>query len=694
VGAGGVSLRDAIFAAAPADDRIEFDPTAANVNGGTILLQHGEIVFGKSLTIDASMLSAGITIDAGDITTTPGDGIRIFNITDPISGDDSPLVTLRGLTLKGGDPSSSSQSGNGGAILSAAWLKILNCTIEQNDAHSGGGIHIEVAGGSHSTSREVLTIEDSIIRNNKARAGGGIDINTSATTADVFSIKRTTIRDNEAYWPSSQYGGGGIYAVLLGAQLKVTDSLISGNSAAAPSGSSYFASGGGGLYVKLLESASLTVDNTVVHDNHATSGSGGGILAKAFLNSQNPDPSPQAVTITRSTISENTADDQGGGLFVFSQEGTEVLVEESRVTGNEVPAEATGSDRNGGGIYAYLYGNSSGTNLPKWTITRSTVDNNKAEHEGGGIFVRGHFGNFIATNTTISDNETTNESTGMGGGIFVTRNPDVASASIDAYLRNVTVTKNTSADGGVRTANLSNVRVRIANSIISENVNHQSAANNLDGRVMKDDLKHNLIGTGSTLLDHATGAVVYQDSPFINTIPASNNNIMGSVANTPGLEPLSNNGGPTPTHRLSNNSQAIDQGSTVLAEDPLTGVDFSTDQRGEGFARVWNITTVADGPAGNVDIGAYEIGLPKVIDVIISDSTVTPHAHTPYSFATAFGLGIRQLRSVPVGNADTIEVRFSEAVTPLTNSQITVQDKSAGFFAGGIVSTTDTSAAW
>jgi hypothetical protein len=103
----------------------------------------------------------------------------------------------------------------------------------------------------------------------------------------------------------------------------VIESTISGNTTAAVSEGEYFVVGGGGLYVQLNKSASLTVDNTVVHDNHATSGNGGGILANAFEDETNPF-NPRAITFTRSTISENRADDRGGGLFLLNRQGTAI----------------------------------------------------------------------------------------------------------------------------------------------------------------------------------------------------------------------------------------------------------------------------------------------------------------------------------------------------------------------------------
>ena len=72
-------------------------------------------------------------------------------------------------------------------------------------------------------------------------------------------------------------------------------------------------------------------------------------------------------------------------------------------------------------------------------------------------------------------------------------------------------------------SNLDDMRVQIANSIISDNVNHQSPPNNksnLSGRVVVADFRHNLVGTGSSILDHLTGGAA--------SIPTANNNILNN----------------------------------------------------------------------------------------------------------------------------------------------------------------------
>jgi hypothetical protein len=396
-------------------------------------------------------------------------------------------------------------------------------------------------------------------------------------------------------------------------------------------------------------------------------------------------PEPRAVTITQSLVSGYTALRRGGGIFTRIRQGTEAVIEESLIAGNHVPLSSFSFERNGGGVYAYVRGNQFGeTDKPKFTITRSTIYNNDAYNEGGGIFVCGKFdGHFAATNSTISGNRTTDTTNGHGGGIFIART-DHLYETIDAWLRNVTVTNNVSASGGgVEMKDLEGINVSIANSIISLNRNRQSAPNdksNLVGRVIVADFKHNLVGTGSSILDHTTG------NPA--TIPPANNNLPNN--DTPGLDSLKSNGGPTPTHRLLTGSLAIDHGSNDLARDPLTNAQLTTDQRGDGFPRIFDITSVANGPAGYVDIGAYEIGRPKVIDVVIRD-LVKP-SHDSYRFAEVVGSG-EQLRTVPIGNANNIFIQFSEAVT-LTGTAITVTSAINGLPYTGTVSTTATTATW
>jgi len=82
------------------------------------------------------------------------------------------------------------------------------------------------------------------------------------------------------------------------------------------------------------------------------------------------------------------------------------------------------------------------------------------------------------------------------------------------------------------------------------------------------------------------------------------------------------------------------------------GWDFLLWQSAFGQYSAWY---VGDPPAPELLVG---IAAPQVLNVVISGSQST---HAPFSFDTVDGSGL-QLRTVPVGGADTVSIVFSEAV--------------------------------
>jgi hypothetical protein len=190
-----VSVREAIRDAA-SGDTIDFDLTT--MNGAVISLTLFELeIIGKSLTIDASMLPNGITIDANDFdrgsgNEARGNGNRIFEIIDTsFQNSAPPEVTLKSLKLTGGDilsTPSDDKGGQGGAIRSEGLLTLENCTIFGNYASTGGGIFVNVKG--HESSRQVLTITDSLLGdaldaakgNTATQDGGAIAVRLSGET--------------------------------------------------------------------------------------------------------------------------------------------------------------------------------------------------------------------------------------------------------------------------------------------------------------------------------------------------------------------------------------------------------------------------------------------------------------------------------------------------------------------------------
>jgi hypothetical protein len=255
---GDVSLRDAV-ALVTAGDTIDFAPA---LNGGTIDLTLGQISIRRAMTIDASGLADGLTVDASVSDPTPDtnnrDGRRVLSVNDNLSTNAE--VLLRGLTLTGGDV-----NGNGGAIDNRETLTIVDSTITDNSASFGGGIH----------NTGILSVESSEITGNRANFGGGLRNGRLATVTD------SSIADNRATQ------GGGVFNF---GNLTVTDSIVSGNAANSVSG--------GGL----INSGRMTIVGVTIVENSARFGGG-------IRNANNG-----TLSIVDSSFLRNSATEDGGGI--------------------------------------------------------------------------------------------------------------------------------------------------------------------------------------------------------------------------------------------------------------------------------------------------------------------------------------------------------------------------------------------
>jgi hypothetical protein len=663
---GVTSLREAVALANPAGgDIINFDPNVPNMNGGIINLTLGEIPFNKSLTIDASGLANGITINGNDPTPTQnnGDGIRIFNITL------SPTVTLKNLTFTGGDA-----------------------------AGGGGAIAMGIGGTSPNGS---LTLQDCTISGNASNLdGGGVYFN-----GKNLSVLSTTFHDNHANVYSSN--GGGLNALLRDGDLTITGSTFTGNTAAR---------GGGGAFVDVDITSTATISNSEFTGNDASldgvagsSGGGGGLMATVAGDTANGS-NGGTLTITDSVISGNSAiyggglrvgeslyhatarnasftmqrtrvaDNEavrrGGGLYVNIHAGMQVRMEESVITGNDAGLTLSDNDYplpdSGGGIYAYLFANN---NQPKLTIAGTEISENTAGRRGGGLVVctkresgTSSTAQLSVYNSTISGNVAghTTEAMygGTGGGAHLAIYAGEPEEALNAHFQNVTITQNIADQGGgifsMRQADeQQRNNVWLTNSIASLNTTHAPSdnENNLYGSFNITLTKSNLIGTNppNSIFTHT------DDDPasFDGT------NILDD--DTPELDPLAWNGGPTRTHRLQDDSEAIDAGNNSLAVIPFGGGGFLTvDQRGAGFTRPYNSV---------VDIGAYEVGLAKVIDVRL-DSTLWMDEDLVYSYAEIVPTGM-QLSPIATQNVNTIQIVFSEEVQ-LDGSEFKLYGSSQG----------------
>jgi|GEM_PF-871442 len=415
----GTTLRKAIADATAPGAIIRFDPAVFNGEpADTIALSHGQFLLATTLTIDASDITGGVTIDAGDSS-------RIMEITP------GNLIALRGLTLTGGLVSGGNPAGNGGAIYNdRSELHITDCTISGNSATGGGGIYLSAEYGTGT-----LSIANCTLTSNSAGAGGAIFSSVFSGSA-VVDIVGTTLTLNSAD------SGGAIYSTGDSASLILYDCVLQDNSSNFDGAGVYnngangiatlrvdscdfigntSARNGGGIYTRAAPGSVL---DTTFSENSATSGGG-------IYNDATGASATSTLNITSSTFFKNTTTggNGGGGIYNRGAGGgsATVNVESSLLSENSV-------ERNGGGIYNVgIHGGSATMN-----IESSTLSGNLASNYGGGFYNEGD-----ATLTLSACTVSGNSATFGGGGICSDGFGDFATLS----LENTILADNASANG-------------------------------------------------------------------------------------------------------------------------------------------------------------------------------------------------------------------------------------------------------
>jgi predicted outer membrane repeat protein len=514
----------------------------------------------------------------------------------------SAIVNSHILTITNSTIADNVSTSRGGGIDNSGKLTLIGTTVSGNSSTSyGGGIYngygsgptliigslivdnyTELGGAGIFNDDGPMTIAESMILSNEVYYGGG-----GIFSFGVLTVTGSTISGNRAgacggiqYWvgPSSlrysevsnnvaEYSGGGICG---GELLSITHSAITGNSASAQGGGisagwggvldivdstisdNHAVEKGGSLYI---EYGTLTITGTAFISNSASSG--GGIYAgDSYWNR------PVTITLINSTFTANSADNGGGFYSGDPRSQVTTTLTKSIFVGNSASQWGGGiymisstmqvmsstlldnSALHGGGIYA--------TNYSQLAISDSTLSGNSASEHGAGIYAI--TSTLSMTNSTLSAN-TSGQS---GGGIY-------------NHAGLITVTNNTFAgnsallEGGGLYNSLG--LLRTTNSIFLEGASGGSCW----GEII--DGGHNIDSGDTCGFDPANGSLPDTD---------------------PLLRPLRDNGGPTWTHAMRQNSPVID------AANPLSCP--ATDQR--GAPRPYD----GDGDGEPVcDIGSYEL---------------------------------------------------------------------------------------
>ncbi|WP_162924731.1 choice-of-anchor Q domain-containing protein [Rubrobacter indicoceani] len=269
-----------------------------------------------------------------------------------------------------------------------------------------------------------------------------------------------------------------------------------------------------------------------------------------------------ALTIDGSTT-DRLAVSGGKESRVFSVNGGPVEINDLAITEGAV----SGSEALGGGILL---------ERAKLTLTNAVVSENTSELDGGGIFsstVSAGSGGaadpeqrLTIRNSTISGN-----TAARGGGV---RNRQGLT-----IIENSTVTNNTAlADQGSGVSSFGDefARTEVSSSIIAANENTDVDFNSFD-----DDGVNSFQSNGYNLIADGNAADAFGETGDQKGV------------DSPGLEPLADNGGPTETHALRAGSLALDRGGPDCPDTDQRGMKRPKDGTGDGEAAC--------------DVGAFEV---------------------------------------------------------------------------------------
>ncbi|MEE6263817.1 right-handed parallel beta-helix repeat-containing protein [Plantactinospora sonchi] len=558
------------------------DLVDANVGNGICATSAGSCTLRAAIQeANAALPADTIQVPAGtyEITRAPSGGndddTGDFDVTAPVNIIGAGAAST---VLDGGQPPAGAPAERRGLdrLLeiheSAGNVTVSGLTLRE-------GYDAELGGAVANLSPGVLRLQGvSVLDSHAGISGGGIDIDGEGRV----EITGSTIRGN------TTGGDGGGISQQHEAELTLTDTSLTQNTAGAD---------GGGL--SSVGKTRLTVVRGTVSGNTAT-GNGGGVLAESerattvrdtvFTGNTAGDPASgdggggglylggsAAATVTGSSFTENNAVAEGGGLAIHS--GGAVTVADATVRDNH-------TDAGGGGV------ENSGMRV---TLLRLTVTGNTATGDGGGIESQGS-GAFSIVDSTVSQN------TAEHGGGFA----NVADGSLQVTGSTFWDNRARTYGGGIH--NASDAEALIENSTSSGNV-AQVAGGGLytdaDAglRVVNVTINRNVAPYGSGVGDEPGGSVNHPVEPstsviFRNTVVAGN--LAGSEcsfaigseggnldsgdschfrgsrdrtnAGDPRIDAIADNGGPSMTHAIQDDSFALDGGVAPCAPVDQRGV--------------------------------------------------------------------------------------------------------------------------
>jgi len=450
------SLREAIIAAEAAGgaDTISFDPAAfPQGTPATIAVGGSELPTLSDTTVDGT--GAGVIIDGSGLVS--GTGLN-FNSGGSLTGATVRNVTIQNFPDEG--------------INMNAFSDLVDATIA-DVVLNGNEDGINLNAGADNTGATISNTTAS------GSAGTGININAGDNL-------------NDATISGSTVSGNGDEGVNLNAGADNTGATISDTTVSGNSSTGIVLNAGGNLTDATISSSTISGNG----EGGVDACCGGGLGT--------------SLTITNSTISGNTLDNDGGGLY---QDASSAVITGSTISGN------TAADGEGGGI----------ANYGVLSVTNSTISGNTAAFDGGGIYT-GRDGELTLTNVTITGNTT--QSFDSGGGLFGDGSP-----------------------------------VDVKNTIIAGNVDTGGVAPDCGGPITSQG--HNLIQdtTGCTITGDTTGNITGQD-PNLGALAGNGGPTQthALLAGSPAIDAADDSGCPSTDQRGVSRPQDGDEDGSAVCD--------------------------------------------------------------------------------------------------------------------------------
>jgi hypothetical protein len=250
-----------------------------------------------------------------DPVTITGPGANAVTLsgggnTGRLFNDAATSLSVSGMTLTGGVLNGAGAAFN--MVNGNETLSITNSVITGNSASFAGAAVYHQFGGS-------VTITGSTVSNNTS-GGGAIWMNENGNGTGALNLVNSSVINNLSS------GQGGAIGYFWGGPLNITSSSITGNSASGVGGVAYFWGSdgfGNGNY-------NVTISNSTLANNTSGSGGGGAI---------NFDTGSGIVNVTSSTFTGNVATGSNGGVFIVDGGGTQTInLDNSILAGNSASA--------------------------------------------------------------------------------------------------------------------------------------------------------------------------------------------------------------------------------------------------------------------------------------------------------------------------------------------------------------------